>query len=194
MPAEGDKYTALQKALWLWRRNCAAQQGQPPYVIMSNELMLRIAETRPQSEEELGSLPGMGEQRLQHYGPTILDLIKLNPPHEGDDHLMQTQRTAQASAVATAKEKIYAQQAAVSPQVEKKIYMKLQEIRQKKAIGERSKPYLIASNTILKAIAQRAPTTTEELDAIVGFRSCGLKDDAALVLDEVKKIVETTTA
>ncbi len=190
LPTEGDKYTALQKALWLWRRNCAAQQGQPPYVIMSNDLMLRIAELRPQTLEELGTLPGMGEQRLQHYGPTILDLVKLNLPQEGDAELMVTQRTTQSEAIASAKEKIQANQAAVSPQVEKKIFMKLQEIRQKKAIGERSKPYLIASNTILKAIAQHAPTTKEGLEAIVGFRSCGLKDDVELIAAEVQKIVE----
>lgn len=192
LPAEGDKYTALQKALWLWRRNCAAQQGQPPYVIMSNELMLRIAELRPQTVEELGTLPGMGEQRLEHYGPTILDLIKLNPLQDGDDALLTTQRTTHSAAVTAAKQKIQANQAAVSPQVEKKIFMKMQELRQKKAISERSKPYLVASNTIIKAIAQRAPTTQEELEAIVGFRSCGFKDDSEMLLTEVKKIVEQT--
>ncbi len=190
LPAEGDKYTALQKALWLWRRNSAAQQGQPPYVIMSNELMLRIAETRPQSEEELAALPGMGEQRLQHYGPTILDLVKLNPHQDGDEQLMQTQRNMQAEAIATAKEKIQANTSAVSPRVEKQIYMKLQEMRQKKAISERSKPYLIASNTILKAIAQNAPNSEEALDSIVGFRSCGLKEDAATIAREVQQILE----
>ena len=156
--------------------------------------MLRIAETRPQTTEELGTLPGMGEQRLQHYGPTILDLIKLNPPQEGDDQLLTTQRTVQTAAVTAAKEKIQANQAAVSPQAEKKIFMKMQEIRQKKAITERSKPYLIASNTIIKAIAQRAPTTQEELESIVGFRSCGLKEDSELLLAEVKKIVEQTSS
>ena len=52
---------------------------------MSNELMLRIAETRPQNLDELAALPGMGTQRLQHYGPVILDLIQLNPVHEGDE-------------------------------------------------------------------------------------------------------------
>ena len=36
-----------------WRRRTAEQQGQPPYVIMSNELMLRIAETRPKDEDAL---------------------------------------------------------------------------------------------------------------------------------------------
>ena len=190
--SEGDKYTGLQKALWLWRRRSADEQGQPPYVIMSNELMLRIAELRPKSEEELGQLPGMGAQRLQHYGPTILDLVKLNPPQEGDEILLVTQRSVQTDAISAAKEKIQANQAAVSPQIEKKIFMKLQEIRQKKAITDRSKPYLVASNTVLKTISQQAPTTVAGLEAILGFRSSGFKDDAELIAAEVKKIIGTT--
>lgn len=182
LPSEGDKYTALQKALWLWRRRCAAEQGQPPYVVMSNELMLRIAESRPQSEEELALLPGMGAQRLQHYGPTILDLVKLNPAHEGDILLMQTQRTTQAESVATAKQQIQEKLPTVSAAVEKKIFMKLQELRQKKAITGRMKPYEVAGNTLLKAIAQRAPTTQEALEGLLGFRSSGLKEDSERIL------------
>jgi len=190
LPSEGDKYTALQKALWLWRRRCAADQGQPPYVIMSNELMLRIAETRPQSEEELALLPGMGAQRLQHYGPTILDLIKLNPLQSGDDQLLHTQRTVQAETVATAKQQIQEKMPVASPAVEKKVFMKLQEIRQTKAITGRMKPYEVAGNTLLKAIAQRAPTTQEQLDGVVGFRSSALKDDGEWILTLIREIVE----
>ena len=70
--------------------------------------------------------------------------------------------------------------------------MKLQEIRQKKAITDRSKPYLVASNTVLKAISQQAPTTVAGLEAILGFRSSGFKDDAELIAAEVKKIVGAT--
>jgi ATP-dependent DNA helicase RecQ len=191
LPSEGDKYTALQKALWLWRRRCAAEQGQPPYVIMSNELMLRIAESRPQNEDELALLPGMGAQRLQHYGPTILDLIKLNPVHEGDTVLMQTQRTVQAETVATAKQQIQEKAPTVSAAVEKKIFMKLQEMRQKKAITGRAKPYEVAGNTLLKSIAQRAPTTQEQLEGLLGFRGSGIKDDGARILDIVREIVES---
>lgn len=191
LPSEGDKYTALQKALWLWRRRCAAEQGQPPYVIMSNELMLRIAETRPQNEDELAQLPGMGAQRLQHYGPTILDLIKLNPLQTGDDQLLHTQRTVQAETVATAKQQLQDKTPVASPMVEKKVFMKLQEIRQKKAITGRMKPYEVAGNTLLKAIAQRAPTTQEDLDGVLGFRSSALKDEGERILVLIREIVES---
>lgn len=181
-PAEGDKYTGLQKALWLWRRRVAEQQGVPPYVIMSNELMLRIAESRPQNEDQLAQLPGMGEQRLQHYGPTILDLIKLNPIHEGDQTLLVAQRTAQTEAAATVKPKVQQNLSQASPQVEKRIFLKMQELRQKKAIKQRVAPYTIAGNTLLKAIAQQAPTTLPELENILGFRSSGLQDEVEQIL------------
>jgi superfamily II DNA helicase RecQ len=128
---------------------------------------------------------------LQHYGPTILDLIKLNPLHEGDVQLLQTQRTVQAETVATAKQQIQEKIPVASPAVEKKVFMKLQEIRQKKAITGRMKPYEVAGNTLLKAIAQRAPTTQEELDGVLGFRGSALKDDGERIVTFIREIVES---
>ncbi|MEM7532962.1 MAG: RecQ family ATP-dependent DNA helicase [Chloroflexota bacterium] len=186
-PAEGDKYTALQKALWLWRRRTADEQGQPPYVIMSNELMLRIAEVRPQSLDELGAMQGMGMQRLQYYGPTILDLINLNPLDDGDDALLQEQRTNLVQTQAKVREAFHAQAQAVSPKVERRIYMKLQEMRQKKSITQGQKSYAIASNTLMKNLSKVAPESLEELDKMVGFRSSGIKDDAEAILAIIKE-------
>ncbi|MCC6458155.1 MAG: HRDC domain-containing protein [Caldilineaceae bacterium] len=168
--AAGDKYTALQKAIWLWRRRSAEEQGQPPYMIMSNELILRIAESRPQTLDELAQLPGMGAQRLEHYGPTLLDLIHLNPAQPGDADLITMQRNEPRPSSSS-----YASAApAVSPQVERRIYLKLQEVRQKIAVADRSKPYQVANNTLLKTIAQQAPTEEAALEQIPGFRTSGL--------------------
>ncbi len=178
--AAGDKYTALQKAIWLWRRRSAEEQGQPPYMIMSNDLILRIAERRPQTLEELAELPGMGAQRLEHYGPTLLDLIHLNPVHPGDDELMTAQREAPATR--------YAPPQTVSPQLERRLFMKLQEIRQKQAVTEGTKPYLVASNTLLKAIASTAPATAEALDALPGFRTSGLASNAGKIVAAIEEV------
>jgi ATP-dependent DNA helicase RecQ len=186
-PEEAEKYTGLQKALWLWRRRTADQQGVPPYVLLSNELMLRIAETRPQSEEQLSLLPGMGEQRMQHYGPAVLDLIKLHPAQAGDETRLAAQRTAQSEALEQIKQKVQQNQATVSPQVERKLFLKLQELRQKLAIKNRVAPYTIAGNTLLKSIAQKAPTTREELEGLLGFRSSGLKDEAETLLVMIRE-------
>lgn len=190
--SEGDKYTALQKALWNWRRRTAEQQGQPPYVIMSNELMLRIAETRPKDEEALRMLPGMGAQRLESYGPTILDLIKLHPAEDGDEALMSAQREEQSSAEGKVRSKVAAEKSTVvSSRVERRIFMRMQEMRQKLAVSQDSKPYLVAGNAILKGIAQTAPQSMDDLNAIVGFRSSAFKDKAedilAIVAEELEK-------
>jgi ATP-dependent DNA helicase RecQ len=158
--AEGDKYTDLQKALWLWRRRMAEELGQPVYVIMSNELMLRVAELRPQTLDELGSLPGIGAQRLQHYGAAILDIVKLHPARGGDEALLAVQRQALAETTEgnkAAAGKLRQAAAAHSPQLERKILMRLQEMRQKRAVAERAKPYSIAPDSLLRS-GQRGGT------------------------------------
>jgi superfamily II DNA helicase RecQ len=158
-------------------------------VIMSNEVMLRVAELRPQTMEELGAVPGIGAQRLQHYGKAVLDIIKLHPAQEGDQELLSTQRQALAEAneggKAAAGKIRQAAASASSPQLERKILMKLQEIRQKRAVSERSKPYSIAPDSLLRAIAQRAPASTDDLYAIPGFRSSGLASDATQIVTAI---------
>jgi ATP-dependent DNA helicase RecQ len=181
-PAAGDKYTALQKAIWLWRRRSAEEQGQPTYMIMSNELILRIAESRPQTLDELAQLPGMGAQRLEHYGPTLLDLIHLNPSQPGDAELLATQRAEPRSSGYTPPPP------AVSAQVERRIYLKLQEVRQKIAISDRSKPYLVAANTLLKTISQSAPSERAALEEIPGFRSSGLMAHADQIVTLIREL------
>ncbi|HHY58948.1 MAG TPA: RecQ family ATP-dependent DNA helicase [Chloroflexi bacterium] len=178
---ESDRYTALQKALWLWRRRLAEELAQPAYVVMRNELMLRIAEVRPQTLEELAALPGMGAQRLQHYGAAVLDIIKLNPPQPGDDARLAAQRAeqeAQAAAKATSSQETEQ----ISPQLERQIYMRLQEMRQKLAIASRVKPFTIAGDPLLKEIARRAPTSLDALQAVPGFAASELNKTSAQII------------
>lgn len=191
-PAEGDKYTSLQKALWLWRRRTADQLGQPPYAIMNNETMLQIAETRPHSSEDLAVLPGMGAQRVEGYGPQILDLIKLNPPQEGDDKLLKEQRANQARLEKKVQDKVAGSSEgnAISARLEKRIFMKMQELRQKAAVMNRTKPYQVAGNNILKEIAQTGPTSRQELEGIRGFSHSGLADSADQIVEFIKSEIE----
>jgi ATP-dependent DNA helicase RecQ len=177
-----DRYTALQKALWLWRRRLADELGQPVYVVMHNELMLRIAETRPQTLEALAALPGIGAQRLQHYGAALLDIIKLNPPQPGDDARLAEQRAELEAAQAAARSAARTEAEEVSPQLEKQIYMRLQELRQKLAIGNRVKPSTVAGDPLLREIARRAPTSLDALQAIPGFVASGLGKSSAQIV------------
>lgn len=196
-----EKYTALQKALWLWRRTLAQQFGQPAYLIMSNDLMLRIAESRPQSLEELAKLPGIGAQRLEYYGPAIIDLVKLNPVQPGDSELLKTQwETAQnndgQAGVAKKAQAVRptAQEAALLARIERQVFMKLQEMRQKKAITQRLKAFEIAGNALLQEIARRAPDTQAELEQIPGFVQSRLYEEAGTILTNIATIKTRFTA
>ena len=176
-----DQYTALQKALWSWRRRLAEQQGQPPYFIMGNDLMLRIAESRPQSIEELAELPGMGEQRLAHYGPAILDLVRLNPPQDGDDALLMQQRTAPIQPTSEKAPERNSKEGDTPAPVSRRLFLKLQELRQKVAVAERCNPSEVASSSLLKAISATAPQSVADLEKIPGFRSSGLRQHAEMI-------------
>jgi superfamily II DNA helicase RecQ len=191
---EGDKYTELQKALWLWRRRTAEELGQPVYVIMTNEAMLRIAEVRPQNLDELAMVPGMGAQRLQHYGAAILDIVKLHPAQSGDEALLTTQRqvlaeTAEGGKAAAGKIR-QAAASTSSPQLERKILMRLQEIRQKRAVAERTKPYAVAPDSLLRTIAQQGPASADDLEAITGFRNSGLAGDKDQIVAAIASLRE----
>jgi len=181
-----ETYTALQKALYGWRRRTADSQGIPTYAIMGNELMLRIAESRPQYAEELAELPGMGTARMEKYGGVILDLVKLTPVGEGDEALLIEQRENPPERKTAAGAPVPAKR--VDPRVERQLYMKMQELRQKVAVAERDKSYLIAGNGLLKEIAKTAPRTEEELQAIVGFRSSGLAEKGAEIVQAVEDV------
>ncbi len=77
---------------------------------------------------------------------------------------------------------------AVSPQVERRIFLKLQEMRQKIAVSDRSKPYQIAANTLLKTIAQTGPSDKATLEQVPGFRTSGLVAHAEQIATMIRDI------
>ena len=93
---------------------------------------------------------------------------------QGDSALLAAQRSSQVQPPPQEKTREYSRGEEVSPQIERRIFLKMQEIRQKIAVKEGSKPYLIASNSLLKTIAKNAPTSQASLERIGGFRQSGL--------------------
>ncbi len=173
---ESPTYTALQRALYAWRRRTAQEQGVPAYVVMDNELMFRIAAARPQTREELAALPGMGPQRLSRYGDILLDLVKLHPPEPGDEERLAAQ---QAEA--------HGEGPSPSAPAERQITLRLQELRQRLAVEKGVSPYRIASNRLLQALARKAPSSPDALARIRGFASSGLAEHVDAVLEAIRK-------
>ncbi|MGG7573259.1 DNA helicase RecQ [Streptomyces sirii] len=65
----------LFEALRGWRGRTAKEQGVPAYVIFHDATLREIATARPATAAELGTVNGVGENKLAKYGQQILDVL-----------------------------------------------------------------------------------------------------------------------
>ncbi len=74
---------ALFEALRAWRRERAAEQDLPPYVIFHDTTLAAIARQRPANADALGKVSGVGQSKLQRYGADVLRLVRGNGGQPG---------------------------------------------------------------------------------------------------------------
>jgi ATP-dependent DNA helicase RecQ len=58
-----------------WRAGVARDQGVPAYIVFGDATLRGIALTRPGSIEELGTISGVGEKKLESYGAGVLEVV-----------------------------------------------------------------------------------------------------------------------
>ena len=58
-----------------WRAATAKEQGVPAYVIFHDATLRQIATEAPTTLAELGSVNGVGENKLAKYGEQILETL-----------------------------------------------------------------------------------------------------------------------
>ncbi len=63
------------EALRAWRSATAKEQGVPPYVVFHDKTLREIATRSPSTLDELGTVSGVGENKLAKYGQQILDTL-----------------------------------------------------------------------------------------------------------------------
>ena len=61
--------------LRVWRRERAAEQKVPPYVIFQDKTLLEIALAEPGSLDALGHISGVGQTKLDRYGTAVLQAL-----------------------------------------------------------------------------------------------------------------------
>ena len=71
-PVGGESLFEALKAL---RRETAAEQGIPAYMVFSDATLHAIAEMRPLTPEEFLEVPGVGQKKLRKYGRMFLEAI-----------------------------------------------------------------------------------------------------------------------
>jgi ATP-dependent DNA helicase RecQ len=68
----------LFEALRAWRREGAAEQHVPPYVIFHDATLSAIARQRPASAAALAQVSGVGQKKLERYGADVLRIVREN--------------------------------------------------------------------------------------------------------------------
>ncbi|HEY4224349.1 MAG TPA: DNA helicase RecQ [Pseudolysinimonas sp.] len=58
-----------------WRAGVAREQGVPAYIVFGDATLRGIALTKPSSLEQLGTISGVGEKKLESYGAGVLDVV-----------------------------------------------------------------------------------------------------------------------
>jgi ATP-dependent DNA helicase RecQ len=72
MPAEA---APLFERLRAWRAGVAKEQGVPAYVVFHDATLRQIATQRPSSLADLGTVSGVGENKLAKYGEGLLEVL-----------------------------------------------------------------------------------------------------------------------
>ncbi len=58
-----------------WRAGVAREQGVPAYIVFGDATLRGIALTKPTSLEQLGTISGVGEKKLESYGDGVLGVV-----------------------------------------------------------------------------------------------------------------------
>lgn len=70
-----NRHPEVIQALIEWRRAKYTEKGVPAYVILHQKALLEIADSLPQTREELLKVKGFGKKKCENYGQEILDII-----------------------------------------------------------------------------------------------------------------------
>ncbi|MGH3736040.1 MAG: DNA helicase RecQ [Micromonosporaceae bacterium] len=76
--------TGTFERLRAWRAGVAKAQGLPAYVVFHDATLREIAARRPGSLEELGTVGGVGQTKLERYGEQVLNALR-EDALQGDD-------------------------------------------------------------------------------------------------------------
>jgi ATP-dependent DNA helicase RecQ len=65
------------ETLRAWRRDRAAEQRVPPYVIFQDKTLLEIAIKQPRDMTALAGVAGVGQSKIDRYGAAVLEVLRL---------------------------------------------------------------------------------------------------------------------
>jgi ATP-dependent DNA helicase RecQ len=141
-----DEDEPLLSALKAKRRALAEAARVPAYVIFTDRTLIEMAETRPQTLDDMARVSGVGAKKLENFGQTFLEVIA------GDVPEMHPTRRRLAGRSAGG------------------IYDRLEEAQAELIRGpDGTGKYMSCTNTTLRHIAERRPSSLADLARIQGM-------------------------
>lgn len=71
-----DQDSALWEALRECRKRLADENNVPPYVIFHDAALMEMAANKPQSDADFLAVSGVGQAKLERYGPDFLQVVR----------------------------------------------------------------------------------------------------------------------
>ena len=62
------------------RKQLAAEQGVPPYVIFGDAALVEMSRERPMDEDQFLEINGVGQVKLERHGSIFLEAIACDEP------------------------------------------------------------------------------------------------------------------
>jgi ribonuclease D len=137
------------RELYALREELARKQDRPPFKILSNLSLVRIARTQPRTLAELSALPGIGEWFIRRHGREALRAVEHGQARP-QKHLPKPPRG----------------EPQLNDNASRERYAKLKEWRKQRAEARGVESDVIVSNDALIQVARAHPQTLTELEAI----------------------------
>ena len=77
-PINEDLFQAMRQL----RRSIAQKQGVPPYVVFGDVSLRHMAHLKPTTPSQFAQIKGVGQMKLNRYGPAFMQLIERHPHSE----------------------------------------------------------------------------------------------------------------
>ncbi len=139
---------AILREVYIVREQIARERDVPPFKVMSDKTLIALAQSAPQTFNDLRDLDGMSPSQTRRYGQILLDAVKLglhsNPP---------TPPVPEPSA---------------DPAIVER-YTALREWRKARALERGVESDVIISKDALWTLAERFPDNLDQMDGVPGL-------------------------
>jgi ribonuclease D len=161
---------AVLRELYLLREEIAEERDTPPFKVFSNKTLLELARAMPMTSGEMVGLEGMSPAQIRRYNRRITDAIK---------------RGRKATLPAPPSHR-------PPPQEVTDRYMVLHAWRKDKALARGVESDVIISKQALWELADKVPTTWEDLEAVASIGPWRLEAYGEELLSVLRKLNGTS--